>query len=185
MHHSGQNIWHRAISFIQHKLCSLHFRATGIFSWSNELFLMSLGPFLWRSFQSCRFSPWRNTAPPEFLPPIISHISTLLKLFVQAPVFRSFLLKFSQLSLEKCESFQKSTLKNLANAALEAMVISNNLILLYNHYNIMSKRIFSVCINNMSSHFTKEHVCALFHSIQLNVYDVTFKSSIVGTTAPE
>jgi hypothetical protein len=47
----------------------------------------------------------------------------------------------------------------------------------------MSKRIFSVCINNMSSHFTKEHVCALFHSIQLNVYDVTFKSSIVGKSA--
>ncbi len=47
----------------------------------------------------------------------------LLKLFVQAPVFRSFLLKFSQLSLEKCESFQKSTLKNLANSVVETLVI--------------------------------------------------------------
>ena len=47
----------------------------------------------------------------------------------------------------------------------------------------MSKRIFSIYINNMSSHFTKEHVCALFDSIQLNVYDVIFKSSIVGKSA--
>ena len=47
----------------------------------------------------------------------------------------------------------------------------------------MSKRIFSIYINNMSAHFTKSHVCALFDSIQLNVVDVIFKSSIVGKSA--
>lgn len=47
----------------------------------------------------------------------------------------------------------------------------------------MSNRIFSIYINNMSSHFTKSQVCALFDSIQLNVADVIFKSSVVGKSA--
>jgi hypothetical protein len=49
--------------------------------------------------------------------------------------------------------------------------------------NIISHRVFSIFINNMSSHFTKEHVCALFNSVNLNVDDVIFKSSIVGKSA--
>ena len=49
--------------------------------------------------------------------------------------------------------------------------------------NIMSRRVFSVYINNMSCHFTKAHICALFNSINLNVCEVIFKSSIVGKSA--
>lgn len=35
----------------------------------------------------------------------------------------------------------------------------------------------------MSCHFTKTHICALFNSINLNVCEVIFKSSIVGKSA--
>ena len=49
--------------------------------------------------------------------------------------------------------------------------------------NIMLQRVFSVYINNMSCHFTKGHICALFNSINLNVCEVIFKSSIVGKSA--
>jgi len=35
----------------------------------------------------------------------------------------------------------------------------------------------------MSCHFTKGHICALFNSINLNVCEVIFKSSIVGKSA--
>jgi len=35
----------------------------------------------------------------------------------------------------------------------------------------------------MSCHFTKAHICALFNSINLNVCEVIFKSSIVGKSA--
>ena len=49
--------------------------------------------------------------------------------------------------------------------------------------NIMSSRVFSVYINNMSCHFTKTHIFALFNSINLNVCEVIFKSSIVGKSA--
>ncbi len=49
--------------------------------------------------------------------------------------------------------------------------------------NIMSRRVFSVYINNMSCHFTKVHICALFNSVNLNVCEVIFKSSIVGKSA--
>jgi hypothetical protein len=47
----------------------------------------------------------------------------------------------------------------------------------------MLQRVFSVYINNMSCHFTKAHICALFNSINLNVCEVIFKSSIVGKSA--
>lgn len=49
--------------------------------------------------------------------------------------------------------------------------------------NIMTHRVFSVYINNMSCHFTKAHICALFNSVNLNVCEVIFKSSIVGKSA--
>jgi hypothetical protein len=48
---------------------------------------------------------------------------------------------------------------------------------------IIANRVFSIYINNMSSHFTKGHVCALFNSINLKVSDIVFKSSIVGKSA--
>jgi hypothetical protein len=49
--------------------------------------------------------------------------------------------------------------------------------------NIMSRRVFTVYINNMSCHFTEGHLCALFNSINLSVCEVIFKSSIVGKSA--
>jgi hypothetical protein len=78
---SAQNIWHGEKSFIAPKPFYIHFRVIGAFHAPMIFFGCSLDNFCGGT--PCRLLARRITAPPKLLPPIISHISTFLKLFVQ------------------------------------------------------------------------------------------------------